>query len=149
MTRAAHIVILPGDGIGPEIMAPTVELLRRLGSFEFEEHRFGGASIDAHGVPLTDEVLAAARRADAVLLGAVGDPALDQAPWHLRPETGLLALRTLLGVFANLRPVSVLPTGGALCGPSSIGGRGTASTSLTRPQHFATGSSRVSIHCRR
>ena len=68
---ATRIVILPGDGIGPEIMAPTVELLRQLGSFEFEQHPFGGASIDVHGVPLTDEVLSAARRADAVLLGAV------------------------------------------------------------------------------
>src|SRR3989440_8417072 len=107
---AARIVILPGDGIGREIMAPTVELLRQLGSFEFEEHPFGGASIDAHGVPLTDEVLAAAGAADAVLLGAVGGPKWDSTdPGRPRPEQGLLALRKGLGLFANLRPVKPLP----------------------------------------
>jgi 3-isopropylmalate dehydrogenase len=103
---AARIVILPGDGIGPEIMEPTVDLLRRLGSFEFEEHTFGGASIDAHGVPLTDETLAAARRADAVLLAAVGGPRWDTTdPGRPRPEQGLLGLRKGLDLFANLRPV--------------------------------------------
>jgi 3-isopropylmalate dehydrogenase len=103
---AARIVILPGDGIGPEIMEPTVDLLRRLGSFEFEEHTFGGASIDAHGVPLTDETLAAARRADAVLLAAVGGPRWDTTdPGKPRPEQGLLGLRKGLDLFANLRPV--------------------------------------------
>ena len=103
---AARIVILPGDGIGPEIMEPTIELLRRLGSFEFEEHTFGGASIDAHGVPLTDETLAAARRADAVLLAAVGGPRWDTTdPGRPRPEQGLLGLRKGLDLFANLRPV--------------------------------------------
>jgi 3-isopropylmalate dehydrogenase len=107
---AARIVILPGDGIGPEIMAPTVELLRRLGTFEFEEHPFGGASIDAHGVPLTDEVLAAARAADAVLLGAVGGPKWTSTdPGRPRPEQGLLALRKGLGLYANLRPVKPIP----------------------------------------
>jgi len=69
---AKHIVTLPGDGIGPEIMAPAVELLSRLGDFEFEEHPFGGASIDLHGTALTDETLQACRAADAVLLAAVG-----------------------------------------------------------------------------
>jgi 3-isopropylmalate dehydrogenase len=107
---AARIVILPGDGIGPEIMAPTVELLGRLGSFEFEERPFGGASIDAHGVPLTEEVLAAARSADAVLLGAVGGPKWDTtSPDGPRPEQGLLGLRKGLGLFANLRPVKPFP----------------------------------------
>jgi 3-isopropylmalate dehydrogenase len=87
-------------------MEPTVELLRRLGSFEFEEHTFGGASIDAHGVPLTDETLAAARRADAVLLAAVGGPRWDTTdPGRPRPEQGLLGLRKGLDLFANLRPV--------------------------------------------
>jgi 3-isopropylmalate dehydrogenase len=118
VTRAAHIVTLPGDGIGPEIMAPTVELLRRLGSFEFEEHRFGGASIDAHGVPLTDEVLAAARRADAVLLGAVGGPRWESTdPGRPRPEQGLLGLRKGLQLYANLRPVKPFP---ALYGASPL-----------------------------
>jgi 3-isopropylmalate dehydrogenase len=107
---AARIVILPGDGIGPEIMAPTVELLTRLGSFEFEEHLVGGASIDVHGVPLTDETLAAARRADAVLLGAVGGPKWESTdPGRPRPEQGLLGLRKGLGLYANLRPVKPFP----------------------------------------
>ncbi|MGO9761193.1 MAG: 3-isopropylmalate dehydrogenase [Solirubrobacteraceae bacterium] len=105
-----HIVTLPGDGIGPEIMAPTLELLRTLGDFEFEEHVFGGASIDAHGVALTDEVLDACRRADAVLLAAVGGPKWDTTdPHQPRPEQGLLGLRNGLGLYANLRPVKPLP----------------------------------------
>ncbi|HMH48200.1 MAG TPA: isocitrate/isopropylmalate family dehydrogenase, partial [Solirubrobacteraceae bacterium] len=105
-----HIVTLPGDGIGPEIMAPTLELLRAIGDFEFEEHVFGGASIDAHGVALTDEVLDACRRADAVLLAAVGGPRWDTTdPDKPRPEQGLLGLRKGLGLYANLRPVKPLP----------------------------------------
>ena len=105
-----HIVTLPGDGIGPEIMAPTVELLRTLGDFEFEEHVFGGASIDAHGTALTGEVLDACRRADAVLLAAVGGPKWDTTdPAKPRPEQGLLGLRKGLGLYANLRPVKPLP----------------------------------------
>jgi isocitrate/isopropylmalate dehydrogenase len=75
-----HIVTLPGDGIGPEIMAPTLELLSRFGDFEFEEHPFGGASIDAHGVALTDDVLDACRHADAVLLAAV------EVGYHRSPQ---------------------------------------------------------------
>jgi len=107
---AYRIVTLPGDGIGPEIMAPTLELLARLGDFEFEEHLFGGASIDAHGVALTDEVLAACRRSDAVLLAAVGGPKWDTTdPSRPRPEQGLLGLRKGLGLYANLRPVKPLP----------------------------------------
>jgi 3-isopropylmalate dehydrogenase len=105
-----HIVTLPGDGIGPEIMAPTLELLRTLGDFEFEEHLFGGASIDAHGVALTDEVLDACKAADAVLLAAVGGPKWDTTdPNKPRPEQGLLGLRKGLGLYANLRPVKPLP----------------------------------------
>jgi 3-isopropylmalate dehydrogenase len=107
---AARIVILPGDGIGPEIMAPALELLARLGDFEFEEHPFGGASIDAHGTALTDEVLQACRSADAVLLAAVGGPRWDTTDANApRPEQGLLALRKGLGLYANLRPVKPLP----------------------------------------
>jgi 3-isopropylmalate dehydrogenase len=105
-----RIVVLPGDGIGPEIMAPTQEALRRLGEFDFEEHVFGGASIDAHGTALTDEVLAASRAADAVLLAAVGGPKWDSTdPGAPRPEQGLLGLRKGLGLYANLRPVRPLP----------------------------------------
>ena len=107
---AHRIVTLPGDGIGPEIMAPTLEVLGVLGDFEFEEHRFGGAAIDAHGTALTDATLAACRAADAVLLAAVGGPKWDTTdPQAPRPEQGLLVLRKGLGLFANLRPVRPLP----------------------------------------
>lgn len=104
------IALLPGDGIGPEITAPTVELLNRLGDFTFEEHLFGGISIDAHGTALTDEVTAACQRADAVLLAAVGGPKWDTTdPAKPRPEQGLLGLRKALGLYANLRPVRPVP----------------------------------------
>jgi 3-isopropylmalate dehydrogenase len=106
---SARIAVLPGDGIGPEITGPALELLSRLGDFEFTEHLFGGASIDAHGTALTDEVLAACREADAVLLAAVGGPQWDTTdPQAPRPEQGLLALRKELGLFANLRPVRAI-----------------------------------------
>jgi 3-isopropylmalate dehydrogenase len=108
---APRIILLPGDGIGPEIIAPAVEVLRAVGAdFEYEEHVFGGASIDAHGTALTDETLAACRGADAVLLAAVGGPKWDTTdPDKPRPEQGLLGLRKGLGLFANLRPVKPLP----------------------------------------
>ncbi|MEJ7787068.1 MAG: 3-isopropylmalate dehydrogenase [Solirubrobacteraceae bacterium] len=103
-----RIAVLPGDGIGPEIAAPTLEILNHLGNFEFTEHPFGGASIDAHGVALTDDVLSACRASDAVLLAAVGGPKWDSTdPQAPRPEQGLLGLRKELGLFANLRPVKV------------------------------------------
>jgi 3-isopropylmalate dehydrogenase len=103
---AVSIAVLPGDGIGPEITAPTLEVLSRLGDFAFAEHPFGGASIDAHGTALTDETLAACRRAEAVLLAAVGGPQWDTTdPDAPRPEQGLLGLRKALGLYANLRPV--------------------------------------------
>ncbi|MFZ0040124.1 MAG: 3-isopropylmalate dehydrogenase [Solirubrobacteraceae bacterium] len=109
---AQRVILLPGDGIGPEITAPAVEILNAVaaGQFEFEEHVFGGASIDAHGTALTDETLAACRQADAVLLAAVGGPKWDTTdPGKPRPEQGLLGLRKGLGLFANLRPVKPLP----------------------------------------
>jgi 3-isopropylmalate dehydrogenase len=106
---AATIVTLPGDGIGPEIMAAARELLAAVGDFDLEEHAVGGASIDLHGTALTDDVLAACGNADAVLLAAVGGPKWDAAvaadPAAPRPEQGLLGLRKGLGLFANLRPV--------------------------------------------
>jgi 3-isopropylmalate dehydrogenase len=103
---AVSIAVLPGDGIGSEITAPTLDVLSRLGDFAFAEHLFGGASIDAHGTALTDETLAACRAADAVLLGAVGGPKWDTTdPSAPRPEQGLLGLRKALGLYANLRPV--------------------------------------------
>ncbi len=101
---AHHIVTLPGDGIGPEILAPTLEVLRAVGDFQFESHAFGGASIDLHGTALTDETLTACRGADAVLLAAVGGPKWDTTDPHApRPEQGLLGLRKGLGLYANLQ----------------------------------------------
>src|SRR5918997_3234194 len=101
------IVTLPGDGIGPEIMAPALELLRTISEdFSFDEHAFGGAAIDLRGSALTDDTLAACKRADAVLLAAVGGPRWDSTdPDAPRPEQGLLGLRKGLELFANLRPV--------------------------------------------
>ena len=101
-----RIVLLPGDGIGPEIGSAAREVLEALGEFEIDEYPIGGASIDEHGTPLTDEVLEACRNSDAVLLCAVGGPKWDTTdPDKPRPEQGLLGLRKGLGLFANLRPV--------------------------------------------
>ncbi len=98
------IVTLPGDGIGPEVMAAALRVLDAVApDLTYEEHAFGGASIDAHGSALTDETLEACRSADAVLLGAVGGPKWDGQA--IRPEQGLLGLRKGLGLYANLRPV--------------------------------------------
>src|SRR3954447_12471120 len=106
MSPRARIVALPGDAIGPEIMAAARELLDKVGDFEVDEQLVGGASIDANGAALTDEVLDACKRSDAVLLAAVGGPKWDStAPGAPRPEQGLLGLRKRLGLFANLRPV--------------------------------------------
>ena len=109
MTR---IVCLPGDGIGPEVIEPAKRVLDAAtggGRFEYEEHLFGGASIDANGVALTDDVQHACEQADAVLLAAVGGPKWDTTdPDQPRPEQGLLGLRKGLGLYANLRPVKPL-----------------------------------------
>ena len=110
MSDRPRIVALPGDGIGPEILAAARHVLDKIGDFEFEEHLVGGASIDAHGTALTDEVLEACRNADAVLLAAVGGPKWDSTdPDAPRPEQGLLGLRKGLELFANLRPVRPIP----------------------------------------
>jgi 3-isopropylmalate dehydrogenase len=107
---APKLVLLPGDGIGPEIMAAARQVLEELGEFEYDERLVGGASIDAHGTALTDEVLDACKHADAVLLAAVGGPKWDTTdPAKPRPEQGLLGLRKGLGLFANLRPVRPSP----------------------------------------
>ncbi len=103
---APRVVLLAGDGIGPEIVAAARRVLDAVGDFEFTEHPIGGASIDEHGTALTDEVLDACRAADAVLLGAVGGPRWESTePGAPRPEQGLLGLRKGLGLYANLRPV--------------------------------------------
>jgi 3-isopropylmalate dehydrogenase len=118
----ASIVTLPGDGIGPEVTAAAVATLEivatRFGhAFLFDEHPIGGGALDRGLPPLPDSTLAAARAADAVLLGAVGGPRWDAAPSEHRPERGLLRLRQGLGVFANLRPVRPHP---ALLGISPL-----------------------------
>lgn len=105
-------MVLPGDGIGPEIVDAGVKVLEAAGSrfglqFSFDEELIGGAAMDVHGVPLRPEVVDEARRRDAILLGAVGDPKYDDPNAKLRPEQGLLAIRKELGLFANLRPVKL------------------------------------------
>src|SRR3954447_18008497 len=107
----ARIVTLPGDGIGPEVLASALTVLAEVApDLEYDEQPFGGAAIDAHGTALTDETLAACKRADAVLLAAVGGPKWDTTdPAKPRPEQGLLGLRKGLGLYANLRPVRPLP----------------------------------------
>lgn len=104
------VILLPGDGIGPEIMDPTIEVLNAVTKLELEERPFGGESIDIYGTPLTDETLESCRSAGAVLLAAVGGPRWDSTePCKPRPEQGLLDLREGLGLFANLRPVRAIP----------------------------------------
>ena len=106
------IVLLPSDGVGPEVTEAALGVLRKITlkfdlEFGFEERSFGGAAIDSHDHPLPDETLTACLSADAIFLGAVGGPKWDAAA--IRPEQGLLQLRQELGVFANLRPLKVLP----------------------------------------
>jgi 3-isopropylmalate dehydrogenase len=112
--KAPKIVLLPGDGIGPEIVrearAVLETVLERHGKqLVFEEHAIGGAAIDQAGTPLPDATLEACKGADAVLLGAVGGPKWDDPRAKTRPEQGLLGIRRALGLFANLRPVRVHP----------------------------------------
>jgi 3-isopropylmalate dehydrogenase len=116
---APKVVLLPGDGIGPEILPAAIEVLNAVGAeLDYEEQIFGGASIDAHATAMTDGTLAACRAADAVLLAAVGGPKWDTTdPHRPRPEQGLLGLRKGLGLFANLRPVRPSP---ALYGASPL-----------------------------
>ncbi len=114
MTGQYRITLLPGDGIGPEIMSVTVELLKVIGEkfniqFDFTEAVIGGAAIDATGEPLPAKTLEICRNSDAVLLAAIGGYKWDNLPRHQRPETGLLGLRAGLGLFANLRPATIFP----------------------------------------
>ncbi len=104
------IVVLPGDGIGPEVTRAALKVLKEVApDLEFAEFPFGGAGTDAYGTPFGDEVKTAVAGADAVLLGAIGGPKWEQYPREQRPEMGLLALCTAMGVYANLRPVRVFP----------------------------------------
>src|SRR4051794_2051604 len=128
MNGTPRIVILPGDGIGPEIVAAARQVLDALGEFSYDERLVGGVSIDEHGTALTNEVLDACRAADAVLLGAVGGPKWDTTdPAAPRPEQGLLGLRKGMGLFANLRPVRPSP---ALVGASPLRPERIAGTDL-------------------
>jgi 3-isopropylmalate dehydrogenase len=109
-----RIVLLPGDGIGPEVTEQARRVLESVAAkrgidLECEAALIGGASIDAHGTPLRDEVVALCRESRAVLLGAVGGPKWDEMAVDIRPEKGLLGIRKALGLFANLRPASVIP----------------------------------------
>ena len=114
MAQQYRITLLPGDGIGPEIMAVSVDVLKVVGQqlnleFDFQSALIGGAAIDATGEPLPQETLETCRNSDAVLLAAIGGYKWDTLPRHLRPETGLLGLRSGLELFANLRPAKILP----------------------------------------
>jgi 3-isopropylmalate dehydrogenase len=108
------VAVVPGDGIGPEVTGPAVEVLDAAGDlfghvFNYVELEAGGKAVDHTGAPLPPETLEAAKQCGAVLLGAVGGPQWDTLPGHLRPEQALLGLRAGLGVFANLRPAALLP----------------------------------------
>jgi 3-isopropylmalate dehydrogenase len=108
------IAVIPGDGIGPEVVEQAIVVLEAVAQkfghrFEFQEVFMGGAALDAVGVPLPDETLEVCLKSDAVLLGAVGGPKWDAMPGHLRPEAGLLGIRKGLNLFANLRPAKVFP----------------------------------------
>src|SRR5712692_7738062 len=117
-----NLLLLPGDGIGPEVMAEVKKLIawmnaHDLGSFETEEALVGGCCYDAHEVAITDATMAKAHTADAVIFGAVGGPKWDAVPYDVRPEAGLLRLRKDLGLFANIRPAICYP---ALASSSSL-----------------------------
>jgi 3-isopropylmalate dehydrogenase len=117
-----HLLLLAGDGIGPEVMAEVKKLIawmnaHGMGTFDYEEALVGGCCYDAHGVAVTDETMAKALAADAILFGAVGGPKWDKVPYDVRPEAGLLRLRKDLALYANLRPAVTYP---ALADASSL-----------------------------
>lgn len=112
---SAKIALLPGDGIGPEVIAEAKTVLETVGrkfgqTFEFSTHLIGGCAIDAHGDPLPEATLEACRKSDAILLGAVGGPKWDDPTAKTRPEVGLLKIRKELGLYANLRPIKASPS---------------------------------------
>jgi len=112
VTANKKLLVLPGDGIGPEVMGEVERVIEWFGrcrhaTFELEQGLVGGAAYEAEGTPLTDATMARAMAADAVLLGAVGGPKWDNLPWEHRPERGLLRLRKDMSLFANLRPATV------------------------------------------
>jgi 3-isopropylmalate dehydrogenase len=113
--KTFRVTVLPGDGVGPEVLREAVRVLRSVGEssgaeFSIREALVGGAALDAAGTPLPKETLDQCAASDAVLLGAVGGPSWDDRPPHLRPEQGLLSLRKQLGLYANLRPIRIYPS---------------------------------------
>ncbi len=123
-----HICVMPGDGIGPEIVAEALRVLDAAAKkfdheFSTENALIGGSAIDATGVPLPDSTIEACKKADAVLLGAVGGPKWDSLDPAIRPEKGLLGIRKALGLFANLRPATLFPelAGACLLRPDIVG----------------------------
>src|SRR3977135_2050805 len=120
---ATHrLLLLPGDGIGPEVMAEVTRLIDWLNGegithFEIEQGLVGGAAYDASKLSITDATMATADAADAVIFGAVGGPKWDSVPYDARPEAGLLRLRKELGLFANLRPAVCYPPLAAASSP--------------------------------
>ena len=115
MASNKKLLVLPGDGIGPEVVGETLRVVdwmakKRSVSFDIDEGLVGGAAYDAHGTPLTDETMTDATHADAVLFGAVGGPNYDDLPFEVKPERGLLRLRKEMDLFANLRPAMVFPS---------------------------------------
>ncbi|MBQ3396510.1 MAG: 3-isopropylmalate dehydrogenase [Synergistaceae bacterium] len=111
------VAVIHGDGIGPEVIGATLEVLKKVapGKFEFESVAMGGNAIDKYGVPLPDESLKICQNADATLLGAVGGPKWDNQPPELRPEKGLLGIRSGLKVFANIRPAKIFAPLASAC----------------------------------
>ena len=110
--KSYNIAVLPGDGIGPEVMDAALRVLGLVGQefnikFDCKEELFGGCSIDKYGIPLTKETIKNCKKADSVLLGAVGGPKWEDQPHSNKPEQGLLKLRKSLGLYANLRPAKV------------------------------------------
>ena len=117
-----NLLVLPGDGIGPEVMNEVRKIIAWMGKkravgFDIKEDVVGGAALDKHGVPLSDDAMKTALEADAVLFGSVGGPKWDKVPYEHRPEAGLLRLRKDLALYANLRPAVTYP---ALADASSL-----------------------------
>ena len=135
-----NIAVVAGDGIGPDVMAEGVKVLRKMGEkfghkFDLKFGLIGGISIDRSGEALTKETLDMCKKAQAVLLGAVGGPKWDDTQAKVRPEDGLLGLRKNLGLFANLRPVKLFPAElVTLCGPANLPSLPSTNETSTEPR---------------
>ncbi len=128
------VAVLPGDGIGPEIVAQAQRVLSKLNiNLEMQEAPVGGAAYAAHGDPLPEKTLSLAKEADAVLFGAVGDPKYDRLERAKRPEQAILGLRKALGLFANLRPARVHPELASASAPRASTRPGRCATSASAP----------------